>query len=49
MKLVFFGTPEFAVPTLDALYNSDYEILGVVTSPDKKYGRGKNSSRDHRS
>lgn len=40
MKLVFFGTPEFAVPTLDALHNSDYEILGVVTSPDKKSGRG---------
>ena len=40
MKLVFFGTPEFAVPTLDALHNSDHEILGVVTTPDKKTGRG---------
>ena len=40
MKLVFFGTPEFAVPTLDALHDSDHEILGVVTSPDKKSGRG---------
>ena len=40
MKLVFFGTPEFAVPTLDALHDSDHEILGVVTSPDKRSGRG---------
>ena len=40
MKLVFFGTPKFAVPTLNALHDSDHEILGVVTSPDKKSGRG---------
>jgi len=40
MKLVFFGTPGFAVPTLDALHDSSHEILGVVTSPDKKSGRG---------
>ena len=40
MKLVFFGTPDFAVPTLDALHESSHEILGVVTSPDKRSGRG---------
>jgi len=40
MKLVFFGTPDLAVPTLDALHDSSHEILGVVTSPDKKSGRG---------
>jgi len=40
MKLVFFGTPEFAVPALDALRVSDHEIMGVITSPDKKSGRG---------
>ena len=40
MKLVFFGTPDFAVPTLDALHYSSHEVLGVVTSPDKKSGRG---------
>ena len=40
MKLVFFGTPDFAVPTLEALHDSSHEILGVVTSPDKKSGRG---------
>jgi len=38
--LVFFGTPDFAVPTLEALHDSYHEILGVVTSPDKKSGRG---------
>jgi len=42
MKLLFFGTPEFAVPTLHCLHESSHEILGVVTSPDKKSGRGLN-------
>ena len=42
MKLVFFGTPEFAVPTLHSLHDSSHEVLGVVTSPDKKSGRGLN-------
>ena len=40
MKLVFFGTPEFAVPTLEALHESTHDVLCVVTSPDKKSGRG---------
>ena len=40
MKLVFFGTPDFAVPTLNALYESPHDVLGVVTSPDQKSGRG---------
>ena len=40
MKLVFFGTPEFSVPTLDALYESPHDVLGVVTNPDQKSGRG---------
>ena len=40
MKLVFFGTPDFAVPTLNALYESTHDILGVVTSPDQRSGRG---------
>jgi methionyl-tRNA formyltransferase len=35
------GTPDFAVPTLDALCNSEYEVIGVVTQPDKPKGRGK--------
>jgi len=40
MKLLFFGTPDFSVPTLNALYESSHDVLGVVTSPDKKSGRG---------
>lgn len=41
MRIVFFGTPEFAVPSLKALLNSEYEILAVVTQPDRQSGRGK--------
>ena len=40
MKLVFFGTPDFAVPTLNALYESPHDVVGVVTSPDQRSGRG---------
>lgn len=40
MKIVFFGTPEFAVASLDALYNSSHEIAAVVTATDKPAGRG---------
>ena len=39
MKIVFFGSSHFAVPALEALINSDYEICCVVTQPDKKKGR----------
>jgi len=34
------GTPEFAVASLDKLYNTKHEIVGVVTVPDKPAGRG---------
>jgi len=40
MRVVFMGTPDFAVATLEAIYNSSYEIVGVVTTPDKPAGRG---------
>ena len=40
MVIVFFGTPQFAVPTLDALLASRHEVRGVVTQPDKPRGRG---------
>ena len=40
MKLVFFGTPEFAIPSLEAIHDSKHELTGVVTMPDKKSGRG---------
>lgn len=42
MKIVFFGTPDFAVPSLEKIYNSNHEILTVVTAPDKPKGRGRN-------
>lgn len=36
------GTPEFAVPSLSAIYKSSHELVSVVTIPDKKKGRGQN-------
>ena len=41
MKIVFMGTPEFAVPSLQALIDAGYEIALVVTQPDKKGNRNK--------
>lgn len=41
MKIVFMGTPDFAVPTLEALIRGGHEVLAVVTQPDKPKGRGK--------
>ncbi|RHW48327.1 methionyl-tRNA formyltransferase [Bombilactobacillus bombi] len=38
-KIIFMGTPEFAVPILDGLVQNDYEIVGVVTQPDRAVGR----------
>ena len=40
MRVVFMGTPVFAVPSLEALSRSDYEVAGVVTQPDRPRGRG---------
>src|SRR5690349_6862828 len=40
MKIVFMGTPEFAVASLDALVNAGCTIVGVITAPDKPAGRG---------
>jgi methionyl-tRNA formyltransferase len=39
-RIVFMGTPEFAVASLDALVKAGYTIAGVVTAPDKPAGRG---------
>jgi methionyl-tRNA formyltransferase len=39
MRIVFFGTPLFAVPTLSALLQSDEKVIAVVTQPDKRKGR----------
>ena len=40
MKIVFMGTPDFAKESLEAVYNAGYNILGVVTNPDRPKGRG---------
>lgn len=40
MKIVFFGTPEFAVESLDAIIKAGFDVVGVVTMPDKPAGRG---------
>ncbi|KPI48106.1 methionyl-tRNA formyltransferase [Clostridioides difficile] len=41
MKIVFMGTPDIAVPCLQKIIDEKYDILGVVTQPDKPKGRGK--------
>ncbi|MDE7387289.1 MAG: methionyl-tRNA formyltransferase [Muribaculaceae bacterium] len=40
LRIVFLGTPEFAVESLDTLVKNDFNIVGVVTMPDKPAGRG---------
>ena len=40
MRIVFMGTPEFAVHSLDILYKHGFDIVGVITAPDKLGGRG---------
>ncbi|HEX9727156.1 MAG TPA: methionyl-tRNA formyltransferase [Gemmatimonadales bacterium] len=41
MRLAFFGTPEFAVPSLRALLGEGFEVVGVVTQPDRPKGRSR--------
>jgi methionyl-tRNA formyltransferase len=41
MKLLFWGTPAYAVPSLDALLAAGHELVGVVSQPDRRRGRGK--------
>lgn len=40
MRVLFMGTPEFAVPSLRALVRAGYEVIGAVTQPDRPAGRG---------
>jgi len=40
LKIIFMGTPEFAVPSLNKIYEAGYEIAAVITAPDKPAGRG---------
>jgi methionyl-tRNA formyltransferase len=42
LRIIFMGTPEFAVASLDTLVKNGYDIAGVVTAPDKPAGRGMN-------
>ena len=45
LRTVFFGTPDFAVPTLQALHDSRHSVVGVVTQPDRARGRGHHSQQ----
>ncbi|MDI1462281.1 methionyl-tRNA formyltransferase [Catellatospora sp. KI3] len=47
MRLVFAGTPEVALPSLDAIAASGHELLAVVTRPDAPSGRGRQLVRSH--
>ena len=40
LRIIFMGTPDFAVGILDTIYNSQFEIVAVITAPDKPAGRG---------
>ncbi|HMC61328.1 MAG TPA: hypothetical protein VKJ01_19215, partial [Candidatus Solibacter sp.] len=44
MRLVFLGTPAFAVPTLESLVEAGHEVPLVVTQPDRPRGRGQNAA-----
>ena len=44
MRIIFMGTPDFSVPTLETLIKSEHEVIGVVTQPDKPKGRNKEVS-----
>src|SRR5438552_2385732 len=43
MRVLFWGTPEFAVPALRALIGEGFEVVGVVTQPDKPVGRSRST------
>jgi methionyl-tRNA formyltransferase len=40
LKIIFAGTPDFAVPALEALHDKGYKVVGVLTQPDRPSGRG---------
>ncbi|MCP3983516.1 MAG: methionyl-tRNA formyltransferase [bacterium] len=44
MRLLFFGTPEFAVPTLARLLAGNHPVVGVVSQPDRRRGRGRKTT-----
>ena len=48
LRIVFFGTPDFAVESLRRLVENGYNIVGVVTMPDKEAGRDKRAADSDR-
>ena len=40
IRIVFMGTPEFAVTILEGLLKEKYQVVGVITAPDRPAGRG---------
>ena len=44
MKIIFMGTPDFAIPSLKTLFESGHDVVAVVTAPDKQRGRGQKIS-----
>jgi methionyl-tRNA formyltransferase len=47
MRVLFWGTPDFAVPSLRAIVGEGHEVVGVVTQPDRPAGRGQELRRSH--
>ncbi len=45
LRIVFMGTPDFAVASLRSIVESDYNVVGVITAPDKPAGRGQQLSK----
>jgi len=41
LKIIFLGTPQFSIPFLEAINSSHHKIIGVITNPDRKAGRGR--------
>ena len=46
MKIVFFGTSDFAVPSINKILQSNHQIVSVVTGKPKKSGRGQNKTKN---
>ena len=40
MRIIFWGTPEYSIASLDSFINSKHEVIAVVSQPDKKRSRG---------
>jgi methionyl-tRNA formyltransferase len=40
LRIIFMGTPEFAVPSLEILVENKFNVVAVITAPDKPQGRG---------